>query len=380
MMKLQAFATKNITESIVGFAQFLRGHGLNAGIEETKTALAAAEAGLLLDRIQFKYALKTIFCTSPEEGGLFEGLFPLYWDTNPIDLDPKDRKNKTGLAGIVKRGASAMMMGNGKTEECTREAKTVTGANETERLQQTDFSHVGEMDAENLQRIAEKLFREMAARLRRRRKNAGRHGDIDLRRTIRHSIPFGGEPMELYRKARKEKRQRLIILMDVSGSMDKYSFYLLRFVCALQGMFRQLEVFVFSTSLLRISRALRQNYLDRALQAIGEQADNWSGGTRIGECLREFSEKFGQRMLNGSPTIVVLSDGLDTGDPEVLAATMRRLRRRSGRIIWLNPLKGMRNYAPLAGGMQAALPSIDDFRSAHNLASLLELEKILANV
>jgi uncharacterized protein with von Willebrand factor type A (vWA) domain len=161
--------------------------------------------------------------------------------------------------------------------------------------------------------------------------------------------------------------------------MDKYSFFLLRFICALREHFRQLEAFVFSTSLKRITKALDTRDLSSVFRNISEHADNWSSGTRIGECLQHFSESYGKRMLNGSPVVIILSDGLDTGDVGLLKTELEKIHRRAKRVIWLNPLKGSKDYAPLAKGMKAALPSIDDFRSAHNLDSLLELENILSN-
>lgn len=141
--------------------------------------------------------------------------------------------------------------------------------------------------------------------------------------------------------------------------------------------FRQLEAFVFSTSLQRITRSLEPKKLDDVLNQISSKTDIWSSGTRIGECLQQFNDKYGKRMMNGSPLVIILSDGLDTGDEKVLAEEMHKIHLRSKRLVWLNPLKGMKGYAPLAKGMKAAMPSIDDFRSAHNLDSLLELENIL---
>jgi len=157
-MKIQAFATKNITESIVAFAQFARSHGLNIGIEETQLALQAAEEKLLTNRKYFKSALKVIFCTSPEEGLMYERLFGLFWDTNPIDL--KEQKNKSTLQGVVqkKANASLVMLGQGKTDHINQEAKTVSGANESERLKHTDFSKLSEIDAAALDEIAQKFF------------------------------------------------------------------------------------------------------------------------------------------------------------------------------------------------------------------------------
>jgi len=378
-MKQQAFQTSSLTESIVAFAQFIRSHGLNAGIQETQDALQAAEANLFTNRQQFKYALKTIFCNSPEERLVFEKLFLLFWDTNPIDLE--ERKNKTTVQGSVnkKANASLVMLGFGQTEEHSEEAKQVSGANESERLKKTDLSKLTEMEADKLEEIAKKLCKQMAIRLRRRMKENRGQGQINLRRTIRRSIGYGGEPLDLLRRLRTPKKQRLIVLLDVSGSMDKYSFFLLRFICALRENFRQLEAFVFSTSLKRISKSLQFNRLDFVLNAVSDLADNWSGGTRIGECLHQFNEQYGKRMLNGSPLVLILSDGLDTGDVQMLSSELQYIQRRAKKVIWLNPLKGMKGYEPIAKGMTAALPLINDFKSAHNLESLLELENILAD-
>ncbi len=378
-MKQQAFQTGSLTESITAFTQFLRSHGFNAGIGETQDAIRSADINLFANRLQFKYALKTIFCNSPEERLIFEKLFLLYWDTNPVDM--RENRNKTSVQGAVnkKANASLVMVGFGKTETDSEEAKQVSGANETERLKRTDLAKLSDMDAERLEEIARKLCRQMAVRLRRRMKESRGRGQVNLRRTIRRSIGYGGEPLDLLRKSRIPKKQRLIVLLDVSGSMDKYSFFLLRFICALKENFRQLEAFVFSTSLKRITKSLQFNRLDFVLNAISGMADNWSGGTRIGECLQQFNGQYGKRMLNGSPLVLILSDGLDTGDTAILGKEMQYIKRRAKKIAWLNPLKGMKGYEPTAKGMSAAMPSVDDFRTAHNLESLLELENILAN-
>jgi uncharacterized protein len=378
-MKLQAFATRSLTESIVAFAQFVRSHGLNVGIQETQDALLAANNTLLTNRLSLKYALKAIFCNSPEERLIYDRLFTLFWDTNPIDL--RENKNKTTIQGAIKKktNQNLVMLGEGKTAEVVEDAKTVSGANETERLRKTDFSKVNEIEARLLDDIARQLFKEIAMRLRRRMKESPTDGKINLRRTIRRSIASGGEPIDLFRRARKPRKQRLIVLLDVSGSMDKYSFFLLRFIVALREHFRQVEAFVFSTTLIRISKAVQCNQIDTVLELLAQQANNWSGGTKIGDCLETYCDTYGKRTLNGSPTVIILSDGLETGSVEKLAKQMARIHRRAKKVVWLNPLKGMQGYEPTARGMAAAMPSVDTFRSAHTLNSLLELETILAH-
>ncbi len=352
---------------------------MNVGIQETQDALTALRELPVTNRNAFKYALKPLFCTSPEDCKLFEKLFILYWDTSPVDLGPK---NKTTVQSAIEnnQAGSLVMMGGGENNEGVEDGKNVTGASEAERLRSTDFSKVTEIDSKLLEQIADKLFKEMALRLRRRMKDSTRNGQINLRRTIRKSIGYGGEAIDLVFRAQKPKKQRLIILLDVSGSMDKYSFFLLRFLFALRENFRQLEAFIFSTRLIRISGAISGNRLEDTAVLLTQQVDNWSSGTKIGNCLEEFNDRYGKRMLNGSPIIIILSDGLDTGEPELLGKELKKIQNRSRKIVWLNPLKGMKDYQPIQRGMKAALPNVDDFRSAHNLNSLLELENILMYV
>lgn len=378
-MKVQAFSTQSISEAIVAFAQFARDHHFNIGIREVQEALQAIKLIGFHDQQAFKYVLKPLFCTSPEECMLFEKLFLLYWDTNPVDLDGKSRTRIEG-ASKKKQTGSLVMMGKGEAGEQPGEGKNVTGANAVERLRKTDFSKVNGIEARQLEEIANKLFKEMAVRLRRRMKESRRNGKLSLRRTIRRSLNYGGEAIELFYRAQKPKRHRLIVLLDVSGSMDKYSFFLLRFLFALKEHFRQLEAFIFSTKIIRITDVLRLNQVEYALALLSQQANNWSSGTKIGGCFTEFNDKFGKRMLNGSPAFIVLSDGLDTGEPEILGKQLRKIKSRTRRLIWLNPLKGMKDYQPVQRGMKEVMPSIDDFCPAHNLDSLLELENLLSDV
>ncbi len=179
-MNQQAFAARSLTESIVAFAEFARSHGLCIGIEETRDALLSAECGLLANRDQFRSALKAIFCHSPQESRLFERLFQLYWDTNPIDL--QETRNKSSVIGKVekKSNASLVMLGRANAEKGEEGAKDITGASETERLKKTDFSNLGAMESEILAEIARKLFQQMALRLRRRMKDNLLGGQINL--------------------------------------------------------------------------------------------------------------------------------------------------------------------------------------------------------
>lgn len=372
-----------LTGAIAGFAQFARGRGLNVGIEETFSALKTFELGLFEDQAVLYYSLKTLFCTRKEDIPLFDELFEIYWLSAPDTERRRSEQKISGIQHLPQQQSSLMLWGvknKGERDTAEHDSRTTTGANTLIRLQKTDFSAVSEMDASHLEILAEKLWREMLKRLRRRRRKNARHGQVDLRRTLRASLQQGGEPVYLRFKDKKTRKLRLVLLLDVSGSMDKYSFFLLRFVWALQSHFEQVESFIFSTRLHRITELLKTGGLEKTLRLLSAQSEEWSSGTRIGECLKTFNEEHARHILARSACTIVLSDGLDTGAAGVLSSEVQKLRRRTKRLVWLNPLKCMTGYAPTARGMREALPYVDNFRSAHNLESLMELEELLASV
>ncbi len=247
-------------------------------------------------------------------------------------------------------------------------------------LRKTDFSKIEEIDSAYLEKIALQLWQQMSLRLKRKVKQSKTKGQLDLRQTIRASIGQGGDPFFLKFKHKKRRKQRLVVLLDVSGSMDKYSFFLLRFLCALGMHFEKIEAFIFSTKLIRITEYLNAKNLSHTLTVLSLKADNWSSGTKIGSCLKTFNEVYAKTILNGHSTTIILSDGLDTGEPEELATELKKIKLRTRQLIWLNPLKGMPGYQPVQRGMSAALPEVDVFRTAHNLDSILELENLLVNI
>ncbi|MEO0894821.1 MAG: VWA domain-containing protein [Bacteroidota bacterium] len=369
----------NISDAMLAFVQLARGAGLQVGIEEMLSGKRAALEGMILQPDLFYYSLKAIFCTNEEEVQIFNSLYYMFWQDNngrakeERKFEPKARQKK-------KNTGSLMMLGRGEQLEGEEESHNTSGANAMERLQETDFSRVEGIDATFLEEIAEKLLRQMSQRLRRKMKSNKRKGAVDVRKTIRHNINKGGEPIVLLHKSKQPRKQRLILLLDVSGSMDKYSFFLLRFVCILQANFEFVEAFLFSTKLVRITETINSPHLKENLSRLRKQADNWSSGTKIGACLGEFNELYAKRLLNGSSTVIILSDGLETGEPEHLAKEVKQIRLRTRQLIWLNPLKGNPNYKPIQRGMEAALPELDVFQSAHNLRSLLDLEKYLGAV
>jgi len=210
-----------------------------------------------------------------------------------------------------------------------------------------------------------------------RRRRAARRGTPDLRRTLRRSFRTAGDPLDRAWRARRVRPRRLVLVLDVSGSMADYSRALLMFSHAVLRSDRRFEAFCFGTRLTRVTRALATAELDEALRRASAEVVDWNGGTRIGESLKRFLDEFGHRGLARGSVVVICSDGLDVGDPNLLAEQMARLSRLAHRVFWLNPLKEDPAYEPLARGMHAALPHVDVFASGHNLASLEEVAAAL---
>lgn len=369
-----------LRDAVLGFVQTGRDRGLNIGISEALEALHVVDDPNLVNKEYVHDALKAILCTSKEDIPVYEKLFESYWSVGRGLVKNKTTyKNQSNLT--KKSPGSLVMLGEGKSDSGRqKDTKSVSGANAVERLRKTDFSKLAEADVEYLEELALRLWKQMSLRLKRRMRTSSTGRTIDLRNTIRRNIAHGGDLIDLRMRSRKPRKQRLVVFLDVSGSMDKYSYFLLRFIWSLRTHFESVEAFIFSTTLIRITDYLDASNLHHTLQVLSLKANNWSSGTRIGECFKRFNEAHAKQVLNGSSTVIVLSDGLDTGNTQTLSEEMRKIHLRTKKLIWLNPLKGMESYQPIQKGMSAALEETDIFQSAHNLDSLLELEEYLSNI
>jgi uncharacterized protein len=252
-------------------------------------------------------------------------------------------------------------------------------ASPIELLRHKSFARCSREELEQLTALLAQLRLTVPLR-RSRRLASARSGVPDLRRTLRRSFRTGGEPLDRRFRARRRRRRRLVLVLDVSGSMADYSRALLVFAHAALRADRRWEAFCFGTRLTRVTRALAVSRPDEALDRAAAEVVDWNGGTRIGESLKGLLDEYGHRGLVRGAVVVLCSDGLEVGDPELLAEQMARLQRLAYRVIWLNPLKGDEAYEPLARGMHAALPYVDLFAAGHNLASLEELGSELARL
>ena len=250
----------------------------------------------------------------------------------------------------------------------------------TETLRSMDFAQLDDDERSEADRlIAEMRLNATTRRSRRRRASKRSNGVPDLRRTIRESLRTGGEPINRRTLQRARVPRRVVIIADISGSMNSYSRSLVRYAHAAVAGRRKVEAFALGTRLTRLTRELETRDPDQALQRASDSVEDWSGGTRLGEGLKQFNDEWGTKGMARGAIVVILSDGWDRGEPELLSSEMARLSRVAFRIVWVNPLKASDGYAPLARGMAAALPYVDEFIEGHSLDSLDRLSAILSD-
>ena len=360
-------------EKLVGFCRELRAHGLHVTPAEAVTAAAALRVIDTIDRDEVFLSLRSILTTSVDDFSIFADVFKRFWNRSRSNAGSATARMQTQAQRQTSKGLAFFLEHWGSSFSAGAQPVKVPGASDTESIKTKDFSEFTNEELEEVSRLARRMVRRLARRPSRRWRPVRRGSRVNLRRSLRLSLKTGGELIDLTYKERRPKRTKLVVLCDVSGSMDMYSRLLLQFVYGLQNSFAKVESFVFATSLARITGDLKNKTYKRALDRLSANVRGWSGGTRIGASLTMFTDQW-LRRVDKRTVIIILSDGWDTGDPEQLATALALLKRRAGRLIWLNPLLGQNDYAPVTRGMQAALPFINVFAPAHDLASLRALE------
>jgi uncharacterized protein len=366
--------------SIIQFCHFVRDQGLSAGVQQTLAAIEAAKTSGIAEQQDFAFALRAVLTATKEEWDLFNQLYEIFWNSSPRASEPESNEGKEARFSTNRPKPSSRALTKLSADEASsssEEGKDVSGASAERRLQKVDLSEVPQDDLAALEQISLRLFRRMSLRLSRRLKIRNLADRVDIRRTIRRSVSRGGDPLDLAVKGRKPQKSNLVIFLDISGSMNSYSLFLVRFAYALQKYFKRVSTFLFSTGIVEITGALRNHDLPGALRELSQTATGWAGGTKIAESLIDFNKRHGRKLLSRKTVFIILSDGWDTGEPEMLAAEMRVISRRVQKLIWLNPLLGLKEYAPVTRGMSAALPYVDIFAAAHNLESLAALERFV---
>ena len=346
---------------IAGFTSFLHANGYSVGAADSVDIVDTAGQMGVLDQAVLRWNLKSLLCNRYEEWQRFDALFDAYFLPPNIKVfvqgDAAVGKPEVSTAGDDGSYESSATPENAVVDE-TRAAKY--SASREENLSSTDFS---ELDQADQARKIEALMRRLAQRLKhlklRREVRSQRGRRLDLQSTIRRSVASGGTPVEFAWKTRRRVRPRLVLLLDVSRSMNAYSFFYLRLARALCNELADVHCFIFHTRITSVGEALRDPDPWRAQERMSVLAVGWSGGTRIGECLQDFNREQGARLVHSRTGVIIVSDGYDTGEPAKLAEALGTLRKRARRMVWFNPLLNQPGFTPVAGGMQAAMPHLD---------------------
>lgn len=356
----------------VAFARVLRGAGLLVPIGRLLTFVEALGSVGMTQRDHVYWAGRTTLLHRPEDIALFDRAFRIFWlgETAEALASPEEPTHVT-LAVDDGHGDDAA---GAPSDDPTLALRFSA----TEVLRHKDFAEYDESELRIAQQLMAQLRFVGPPRTSFRYQPDRRGRRPDLRATMRSSIRAGGEPIRRHWREPGERLRRLVLLLDVSGSMEPYARAMLRFVQAAVAGRQRVEAFAMGTRLTRVTKELNSRDPDLALRQAAERVHDWSGGTRLGECLRSFNDQWGVRGMARGSIVVVLSDGWDRGDPEVLGEQMQRLRRIAYNLVWVNPLKVTPGYAPLARGMAAALPYVDHFVEGHSLVAMEELASVIA--
>jgi len=364
-------------EMAVAFARVLRGAGIVAPVDSVVSFVDALHRVGVGNREGVYWAGRATLVRRPEDFDTFNRAFAVFWDSRSANhADPETETISIAIA-------------TDDGDESADEGSTHSDADITIALRWSAMEALREKDFAEYTDEELHLARDLMSRLRlagprrrslRLRSARGTHNVPDLRRTVRASLRSGGEPVRRYWRQPDDKLRRLVLLLDVSGSMEPYSRAFLRFVHAAVAGRQRVEAFTFGTRLTRLTKELSTRNPDEAITRASRNVSDWSGGTRLGDCVRTFNDDWGVRGLARGSIVVILSDGWDRGNPELLGAEMQRLHRAAFRVIWVNPLKVTKGYAPLAKGMAAALPHVDDFVEGHSIDALDRLCRAISRL
>ncbi|WP_034483685.1 vWA domain-containing protein [Actinomadura oligospora] len=370
---------RDIVETVVGFARTVRAAGGRADPERVQAMLAALDHLDVLDPRDVYWAGRLTLCADPEDLPRYDRCFAAYFSGRTAVPRPR----RTPPPAVVRAVVVAPPVPDPPSDDgsAAPDDVSVASASGVEVLRHRDVSRLGPDERAEINRLIAVLGASAEPR-RSRRLAPASAGRLDPARTVREVLRRGGEPAVLRRRAPRVRPRRLVLLVDVSGSMAPYADALLRFAHAAvragtSG--RRVEVFAVGTRLTRVTRELAARDPDAAMRAAADAIPDWSGGTRLGEELKEFLDRFGQRGMARGAVVVVASDGWERGDAALLGEQMARLARLAHRVVWANPHKARPGYAPLTAGMAAALPHLSAFTSGHSLAALEELARLIGD-
>lgn len=373
-----------VSQKLLEFCHLLRAHAMTVTAGRIIEAFRALQVIDMFRRDDFYTVLEATLISRLEDRDLFRHLFQQFWSgpTWAMIPDPCLPAWEDGCAPPLPPSLAMHLAPwePGPQETAAEPTHSVAMYSPQERLTHKDFGHMAAQELLRVRRLILTMARQMATRLSRRHKAGRKAHLVDPHRTMRQSLRTGGELLECVRRGPKLGKTKMVVLCDVSGSMDVYSRLLLQFLYGLQNGLRGVETLVFSTRVTRITPLLRRRHIDTALALLSDTVRDWSGGTKIGACLQAFNTTLAPRLVTSKTLVIIMSDGWDTGDTAVLDTAMAALRHRAFRVIWLNPLLGSPNYQPLCKGMHTALPYVHDFMPVHNVHSLRQFGQLVAHL
>lgn len=399
-LPLEVPENPRLAQNITHFARALRKAGLPIGPGRVIDAIRAVEAAGFSEKRDFYWTLHACFVNKPEHRVIFGQIFRLYW-RDPRYLEHMMSMMLPAIRGVQedraaqageKRAAEALLDGaeapnpenlpEQDGEETQIEIDASLTMSSEERLRSLDFEQMSTEEVARAKRMLARLSLPVKPIKSRRGKAALKGAKVDWRRTLRGSMRMGGELHHIARQTPKDRWPNLVVLCDISGSMSQYSRIILHFLHAVSNAkgagWAKVHAFTFGTRLTNITRHLRQRDVDAALAAAGAEAQDWEGGTRIGQCIETFNRDWSRRVMGQGAVVLLITDGLDRDDPDALARQMERLHLSCRRLIWLNPLLRWDGFAPKARGIAAMLPHVDSFRAGHSVASLEELAEVIS--
>jgi len=384
---LDALPHGRLAENVLHFVRVLRAAGVPVGPAKVLDALAAVEAVGLANRTDFREALATVLVSRHEHQAIFEQAFDLFW-RNPRLLErllaallPKVRGRAEAPDDVPALLAQAMLPPPARHDEAVEQATELDAAfsfSAREVLQKKDFATMTAGELTEVRELLRTIKLPLPQRRVRRTVAAARGHAIDLRATLRRGLGASGALTPLRFRARRRRTPPLVVLCDISGSMDRYARMLLHFLHAITNDRHRVHVLTFGTRLTNITRQLRHRDVDVALARVADAVEDWAGGTRIGRCLGEFNRHWSRRLLGQNAVVLLISDGLDADAGDGLAFEAERLAKSCSRLVWLNPLLRYAGFEARPAGVRALLPHVDDFLPVHNLEKLTDLARVLA--
>jgi uncharacterized protein with von Willebrand factor type A (vWA) domain len=386
---MKAMNDGSLAGEVINFSRFLRQQGFKSFFSGVMESLQSLEAINLDKRDEMFHALRSNMTTNEMEWRLFSELFDQYWQVTPPANKPPDRteipEKPASEKGLEEKKAVQSDFSDNEIEKTENvswwfDAPDSRGFSPVAAMEKKDLGTIRPDDVQIAQLILKNMMTTFRVDRTRRSRTSKKKGEFDFRRIFSKSLKSQGIPLELYYQQKKKRLKRLVVLADVSGSMDRYAKFVMPFILGLKGIGSKAEVFVFSTSLTPITFLVKHLSYEKAIKRIAATVPDWSGGTKIGLSLHQFNQNHGARLLHSRTVIVIMSDGWDLGGKEILRREMENIKRKAYSVIWLNPLAGGPNFRPVPTGMKIALPYTDYFLPANSLESLRRVGRILSRV